>query len=670
MDALATSYAAWIGLAGVAPDAWSETPWTVAGTGGSSALDTETGELEIATDTESRWYERTLLDGDGRATTRANDIVDVQAPIRIDTDPGSYSTGIVISDGVRVIGITVGAGVYVSTPISGLVATIATSGPFYAGAVLRVVKRGTAGVEVYVDGVLLQVVPYNYGVAVTDAWRTPRVAWGQFDPAAGAATSTWTDVEIGLNQATAPAWKTDKARDTMPVALMARWTPLHDALVRAFVGAEQTHQDAMTRVARDEFTAGRLTTFTASGSGAGLPSVGNTLEVEGSAGALSVVRQRIRVASESSGVDDGVRGTWGTTLNDATRTEYVVRARVTVVAINATGATNQYVGPYLDVREGHTYRAALRYDADGYFWSLVRPNDNTNYSAWRVDPFQAHDVELIVLKGDRVLLVIDGRIVAEQIATSWQVSGNTTTAHAGRVAVRRGATLQASIDLEDLEIRRGECDTGRRPLLLLRAAERMIAFGGCERNDRLETWVRNRFGVHAARGTDAGIRVELARIGCSAVVTHTSTIPFGWYLNVSYPQITPVWLNADGEKRLGGYYITPDAPGMTVQQICDWAAEHLLPASTLDSVFRVGMWVQTTSGFSASGINWTASYASTDEVDAAFPVGAEIVVLKAGGTTPVDVTVTASGSNSITVRGADLTGYNTGSYIVATLATS
>jgi hypothetical protein len=246
----------------------------------------------------------------------------------------------------------------------------------------------------------------------------------------------------------------------------------------------------------------------------------------------------------------------------------------------------------------------------------------------------------------------------------------TTTAHAGRVAVRRGATLQASIDLEDLEIRRGECDTGRRPLLLLRAAERMIAFGGCERNDRLETWVRNRFGVHAARGTDAGIRVELARIGCSAVVTHTSTIPFGWYLNVSYPQITPVWLNADGEKRLGGYYITPDAPGMTVQQICDWAAEHLLPASTLDSVFRVGMWVQTTSGFSASGINWTASYASTDEVDAAFPVGAEIVVLKAGGTTPVDVTVTASGSNSITVRGADLTGYNTGSYIVATLATS
>lgn len=664
------SYAAWIGLSGVTPDAWTETPWTVGGTGGTSTLDTETGELVIDTDTESRWYERVLMDGDGRSTTHPSDIVDVQAPIRIDTDPGDEATGIVISDGVRVIGITVGAGIYVSTPISGTVATLASSGPFYAGAVLRVVKRGTAGIDVYVNGELLHTVPYNWGAAVNAAWRTPRVAFGQFNALAAAASSAWTDVEVGVNLAVAPAWKVDKLRDTMPVALMSRWTVTHDALVRAIVGAEQTHQDAMTGLVRGEFGAARVSTFTATGSGAALPTVGNTLEVEGSVGALSIVRQRIRVASESSGADDGVRGTWGASLNDPTRTEYSARARITVVAINATGATNQYVGPYLEVREEHAYRAALRYDGDGYFWSLVRPNDNTNYSSWRVDPFQAHDVELVVLKGDRVLLIIDDRIVAEQLATSWQVSGNTTAAHAARVAVRRAATLQASIDLEDITFRRGECDTERRVLLLLRAAERMIAFGGCERNDRLETWMRHRFGVHAARGTDAGIRVELARIACSTVLTHTTVVPFGWYLNVSYPQVTPVWLNAGGTKRFGGYYVTPEAPGMTVRQICEWAAEHLLPASTLDSNFRVGMWVQTTSGFSASGFTWTASYTSTDEVDDAFVVGKQIVVLKADGTTPVDVTIMASGSGSISVRGADLTGYNTGSYIVATLATS
>ncbi len=666
-----SNFFGWLALSDATPDAWAPAPWTQAGTGGTAEIDPEAGELVIDTTGDTLWYYRRLFDGDTARTRRVGVEVDVQAPLRIDVDSGGHGIGIIISDGVRMLGFVVNATVSLASPVSGLIATLEATAPFYQGAVLRVQKLGSAGFRVFVNERLIRVVPYHYAVPVNATFATPGVAWGHFSGSVSNERSAWASIEVAVNGSVAPAWKVRRIAETIPAGIGTRWNATHEALTRAMVGGQQTAQDMMTIAASEGFTDARRVTYEAEGSGDALPGDGNNLEVEGLVGALSIVRERIRIASESSGADDGVKGTWGATLNTSSVTAYRVRATCIVRAINATGATNQYVGPYLEVREGYKIRAALRYDSDGYFWSLVRPSDNTNVGlSWRLNPFVAHVVELAVLGTDRVMLIIDDHVVTEAAYSNWVDAGNTTSAHAGAVAVRRAATMQCEMDIAEIAIARSDSDLGRRPMLLQRAAERLIAFGGCERNDRLALWVQHRHGVLQLRGTDRGIRVELARIACSEVISSESVTPFAWYLGISFPSVTPVWLNVDGTKLETAYFVTTDAPGMTVQDICDWAAEHLLPTSTVESPFVCGIWFLTTSSWSASGLDWTASFDDTSETLAAVPVGKRIEVRKPTGADPVFVRVTAVGSGTLTVRGADLTGYGTGSYIISVLATA
>lgn len=661
---------AWVGQLGLEPDAYTPSLWTLGGTGGTSSMDEDAGELTISTSADTRWYQRSIMVEDTKTSVRQVDRVDVQAVFRVTSDAGAYSNAIVISDGVRVLGFAVGAGLYASSPITGLVITLANSVAATLGVVLRVVKDGTSGWRVYLNGQHVRTLPYHLADAVNNTWAQPLVAFGQFAPGAGVNVSVWSDIEVGINASIAPEWKVRRARDSAPVALRERWNSLHNAFVRVLVGLQQDAQDLIAW-AREEYTAARQVTFEASGDGSALPGVGNTLAVQGLVGSMSIVRQRLRVASEASGADDGVDGAWGASLNVLLYSEYRIKCTMTVIAINATGATNSVVGPYLEVRQNYRVRAALRYDADGYFWTLTRPSDNTNYGPdWRIDPFVAHTIELLVLGTDRVMLIIDGQIVAEQAYSSFVDAGNTTASRSGLIARTATATTQVSMDLEDMIIQRRGCDLARRPMLEMRAAERLIAFGGCERNDRLETWVHNRHGVHQLRGTDLGIQVELARVACSTVIKSEVEVPFAWYQEVTYPEITPTWQEASGTKLELGYFVTADAPGMTVQDIATWAAEHLLPASTMENPCSVGIYFLTTGAFSASGLNWVAAYASTSETDAALTVGKLIQVRKANGTDPVGVTVVASGSSSLTVTGEDLTGYLTGSYIVSVLAHS
>ena len=664
------TFFAWLGTLGYEPDAYTPSVWSLEGTGGTVAFDEDAGELTITTNGDTCWYQRSLAASDTKTSTRQQDRVDVQAVFRVPTDSGSRSNAVVISDGVRVLGLAVGGGLHASSPITGVITTLVANIANTAGVTLRVVKDGTSGWQVYLNGAHVTTLPYHLASAVNTTWAQPLVAFGQFAGGAGDNVSVWSEVDVAVNSSVAPAWKVARARDAVPAALRSRWGQVAEALMRVAVGVQQHAQDLISG-ARVEYTAARQATYTAQGNGSALPGVGNSLAVQGSSGSMTVIRQRLRVLSESSGVDDGVEGAWGSTLNVTAYSEYRIKCTMIVVAINATGATNNVVGPYLEVREGYRVRAALRYDANGYFWTLVRPSDNTNYGPdWRIDPFQAHIIELLVLGRDRVMLIIDGQIVAEEPHSSFQVVGNVTTAHSGLIARSASATTQVAMDLTDMIIQRRGCDLERRPMLETRAAERLIAFGGCERNDRLETWLHNRHGVHQLRGTDLGTQVELARIACSDVLTSSTTTPYEWILDVTYPEITPVYLESSESRVDAGYFVTPDAPGMTVQDIATWAAEHVLPASTMEHVVSVGIYFLTTGAFSASGLNWTAAYDSTSETDAAVPVGKVIEVRKADGSDAVSVLVVASGSDSLTVSGHDLTGYNTGSYIVAILATS
>jgi len=459
----------------------------------------------------------------------------------------------------------------------------------------------------------------------------------------------------------------------MPVALLKRWTSVHDALLRTVIGAGQDTEDAGAQLAGPAWTADRLVTFDAFGDGSGLPGDGNNLEVRGNVARLSVVRQRIRVASASTSGPDGVKGTWGADLNFQAETEYRVKATIVVRSVNATGAPNNMVGPFLEVRQNYVVQARLQYDADGYFWNLFNPSTAIAYGvSWRVgvEVPLAHTIEMQVLGTDRVLLLVDGTITAEIPYSVFATVGNTTTDHYGSVGRFSTATQQVEIDLTDLTIQRRDCDLKRRPLLQMRATDRLIAFGGCERNDRLETWIHQRHQVMAARGTRIGTLVELARIACTTLITTDAEIPFGWYVGVSFPAITPVYLGVATFKAVSDVFMGIDAPVMTVEDIAKWAAYHLLPTSTIESPFYVGIWFQATALFTLVGVLWSAPYDSTDETDAAVPAGKIIEIRNSSQNLPVNVRVVSSGSGVLVVTGADLTGYGSTPYICARLAQS
>ena len=662
--------AAWLGTLGELPQDYPNSPWNELQAGGTVTL--TNGVMRISTVTAREIYHRKLFNSDDRTQVRSADRIDVQVKARLVSTDMEPSAGIIISDGYRVAAFSIGSSLVMLTPTGTLITTIATTAPFPMGGVLRIVKDGTSGWTVWIDGREVAIVPYHYAELATVDYRPPGVAFGHLNQMA-TTISDWSEITYAVNTSVAPLWKLQRYRDTMPVALLKRWTAVHDALVRTVIGAGQDTEDAGAQLAGPAWTADRLVTFDASGDGSGLPGDDNNLEVRGDVARLSVVRQRIRVASAATAGPDGVKGTWGADLNFQTQTEYRVQATIVVRSVNATGAPNNLVGPFLEVRERYVIQARLQYDSSGYFWNLFNPGAPVAAgSSWRVGiavPL-AHTVEMQVLGTDRVLLLVDGTITAEVPYSVFATVGNTTTDHYGSVGRFSTATQQVEIDLTDITIQRRDCDLERRPLLQMRATDRLIAFGGCERNDRLETWIWHRHQVMAARGTEIGVLVELARIACTTLITTDTEVPFAWYVGVTFPAITPVYLGVDTLKIISDIFVGIDAPVMTVQDIATWAAYHLLPTSTVESPFYIGIWFQTTALFTLVGVLWSAPYDSTDETDAAVPAGKIIEIRDSSQANPVNVRVVSSGSGVLVVTGADLTGYGSTPYICARLAQS
>jgi len=75
----------------------------------------------------------------------------------------------------------------------------------------------------------------------------------------------------------------------------------------------------------------------------------------------------------------------------------------------------------------------------------------------------------------------------------------------------------------------------------------LIFPGGNERNDELRSWMDRRFGVHQLRGTGQGILTELKRICATEdVFLITDTVPTEWILDITFPDVTPIWLDLSG----------------------------------------------------------------------------------------------------------------------------
>lgn len=490
-------------------------------------------------------------------------------------------------------------------------------------------KDGSRRWQVFVDGVLAGEVPYDYLA------HTEQITHVDFGGANAGVTRFWL-VEASLNASIGPAGKVQRWRDTLPISMSRAYgdNPAPEALARTVLGTFETWEQILKEYP-DSRTSGAVLHKRMQASGADLPGTGNELATfTGGGPAITIVRDRMRIASSTLGSVTAVQGVW-----DEIPFRYphiMVACDLTVRAINYLPVTTVGIGPFLAIYEQYQVGVELAYV----------PSDETyQINGWKIDPFQTHRIELHMFVGHGALLFIDGRAISFQnwtIVSGGPSAGSNHFALIGRFA---GATKQTTIDIENIDIVVDVHDIQRRPGLLQRAGEFNIPVGGCERNDSLEVLVRHRHGLHAARGTDAGIRLELARLTCGLVDVYTDEQPAAWFLCQSWPGVTPVFLAAPGYYKRRIYAIGTGCKTMTAAQLGEWAAYHLLPRSTGAMRYEIALQIETTGAFSAG----TASFTTDPKIPLAFHVGDRVEVRDRFGLHPSSCTVSAVSSSSITL---------------------
>lgn len=612
---------------GVLPSA-ARAPWVSTGSGGTLTG----GRLRITGTAAANHYTRTLGGASG------DDRLEVQAEFQRASDtpvwdgPGNV---LWIDDGERALGVGLGSTLSLIDPATGdiLVTPDADVQPGGASTLrsYHLIKLGRARWELWVDGALVLVWPYEGG-ALRSGGDTV-FGFGYADPG-GTGTASWDRVETGVNEALVPHAKFDRVRYSAPKPLQDVWDGAgdvhhnrHTALWRGAVGLAHATQDRMQRLWGD-FTADTVVVDSASFDGTTLP--GSPWALVGSTGDVEVVRQRVRIDSTTTTTYAEWEPTVPAVLDTAdTRRSWVWAARAAFRVVELTSTQpNGRLGPYVAIFDG-----AFRVGA-----YLVRDLSNPQQIGWvlsdadmggaltnrgevhhLVDPYGDSVVELFVVGDDRVVLFVNGEIVEDTPYS--QFNGGVTTDLAIRIGREGSATVSCVVDVEDVLATVAHADLSYRPLFQRRVAERLIFASGCERNDRLEVWLRHRAGVFEARGTSR-VLSEIRRVACdddAALVVERQ--PADWYLDVTYPEVTPVFLDT-GEfvTSVGAEYVVDDAPNFTPTQLQELITRYLLPQSTTESLFTAFTVARLTGAASSGGggtqlpVNATTGFAMGDSV--------------------------------------------------------
>ena len=582
----------WHADSGELPEVY-RVPWALTGAGSSLASAAlrmrDTSNVSVLT------YTHKLFDADGRAhAPRNRDWVWLQVRVRgVSSAPawasGASPIGFWVDDGARALGVSIGSTLQFIDPYTGaVIASIATAFPWLFDHVYMLCKAGADRWLLWVDGQLLGSVSYTAGVASVGS---PAVAgFGSLD-VGGFSESFFNQPELALNQAVPPQWKVERVFAGLPVALQARWSEMARAALRASIGLFETPLKLLEEGWRD-LTAARLAQSAFQFTGKRLPSLENPAWTLLNGAGLTIERERVRV--DALGVaTTGLRATVappGTGL--PTDVEYTTRATWTVREYipDAQGR----VGPYMQVLNGHAMITAHLVEVvAGESWAWVLTDDALvgAYTVigtvhWLVDITQAHEVEIQVLGRDWVLLLVNKRLVDRVPYGAFPFGAppyQFNLASAGGAPGPVGVWL-----LENGMAERRLCDLARRPLLLQGAVERLIFVGGCERNDEIETWMQHHHEVEALRGATQAITIEMMRLSCNqdCFIVRDQTYT-AWYLEVTYPEVTPIWLETNGtltdvyvEFGVGSLNFSP-------QQLADLAARYLVPTSVVELQYRI-----------------------------------------------------------------------------------
>jgi len=544
--------------------------------------------------------------------------------------------------------------------------TISLTWPYLADAVIYLFKRARSVFELWVNGQLISQLAYARGEASTALTSTAGVGWFGCTTASAARVDA---LELSINTTLPHDFRYQRVVLNLPALVQQRLNARHRAVIRSMLGLFEAGLDGMTSY-QDQRNALRLPLEDAlEAHGEVLPSDEDDRFTE--SGTVSIVREWVRLDGTTARIE---------ATPDVDFIDQGGMACSFTVRVRRPSPTPDNAGRLLIVRMDTEDKrpGATLYEAGGLGtdqWAWVIDDDGIDPSGavpvvplgetWPVNPFSEHRVSLVCLRPDTLLLIVDGAIV-DRVAYSALSKSSSTT----RIRIQTPATVaNGLVELRDIKIETWRADLATRTLLLRWLGQHNVPSGGCERSDEMELVQNNRAGVMGLRGTEAGILAELKRMACEndEVDVVQETDQLGWFLNVSFPTVTPVFLNVQGS--LARIYVEFPITGLesfTYQQLADWVATHLVPLSTLELQYEVGLVSYMTGSSSVVGSDTRLTVKDTT----GFEVGDGVTVRNAANTTYENVTVTQVVSSTQLDVEQTVATWVSGDVVRKTLATS
>lgn len=614
--------------AGVTPDN-AVTPWTLVSDGSPTVSTTDDGWLLSAGSGELLCYTRAFFATDVGGTSRANERLDLQCVVEMVTN--GACVGLWLSDGVRELGVNIDTTLGWQEAFSTIVSpaaniVIKTSHAAQLPTVYHLIKHGSERWELKIDGVTVATLPYD--VAVGADGYPARATFG-VSGYGGASSARFQAPEASCNLPLPPQWKVDKAAMDLHPSLQARFGEPHRALLRAIVG-EFEHGNALLMDTDAGFTAGRVTRapyYYIKGDVA--PRMLDPAWTETGGDATQVVNQRVRIYGAGPDYVDVVADLEN--VQAGTAPVWFCRSRFVMPASPAytVGTGDVICFPItLDTPEGWvSVGLAETYSSGGAVVRAVTLAEGDHSSGlvsvtdryWTVDIYRDFELELLVIGGDTpwAVLLVDGIVVDFCLCsdlTSTPSGDQTATLSAGHDDTYDG---DAWLDVWDAEAGVYGYDPSRRAVFEQLMCEDLIFVGGCESNAILDAFARHRWGMLQIRGTTRGILVDVWRLTCTQynyVLLETS--PSSWALDLTWPDATPVWLDAPDDLLDVYVEVSTWPPNFTLSGFMDLLARYIVPMSVIEHQFWLCLIARATASISAgSGVNVAVESSAGFEVD-------------------------------------------------------
>lgn len=656
--------------------------WLASGDGDSAELHA-TGYRPSTTGSTEAVFVRKLFAADAAtgALPRIRDTVDVQFSMfgtsSTPSWPASGVHGAYIDDGARAMGVCIGTSLQWIDPYQGtVIAEIRAANPWQTLQFFLLRKVGSERWQLWQDGVLLSELGYEVAVGPSDitvgadatSFTAPRAAWGRID-VNGDGLAAWDHLEVGLNEALPHEHAARRAESAeFPPTIRNRWSEKWEAVSRAILGTSRETRYAIGG-AHDAITAATLTFERVDFAGDVLPWLEDARwSSTGDEADITVVGDRILV--EPGDQDTGFQFFPTTPARSGAA---VLRVGAFFqLQRNDEVDTEGRVGPAILVHdEGKRICALLVRDpaTQAYGWilsggpmseevagdHLLDPLGSVFYP---VDPFRPHRVELYVVGMDgggsgpggsggwggdiefggggggpgsetyaavdsRVLLLVDDVIVDDALYTTFPSSGiafNVTIGVGDSGIVDTACWIwrgYAAVTYSDLQVR---------PPFTQALADSLVFVGGEERNDDLEVWSQHALGMEQRRGTYDGLRVEYRRIAHQDNVDiHQELTPASWFLDVSFPEVTPIFLDCPDYVNDLWIEFYATVPNYTPAAFCELVHRYIAPMSTLEQQWHCGLIVDVTEDVDTDADRSLLVVGSVDQ----FTVGDEVTVRQA-----------------------------------------